>query len=266
MAALIDTHEDRIVQAAGIATQVRRGGKGAPLLIIHGELGLPGWLESLHLLGESHDVIAPSLPGYGASERPEWIMSIHDVAAWVAWFVREQGIATPVNAIGLSMGGWAAAEIAAVNPGFFNKLMLVGPMGVKPQKGEIFDYFLEGGMTGIRRNFHAPDASAEFKRFWGRDLTSDKTDAIEWHRESTCRIVWKPYMHSLTLPAFLPSIRTPTLIVQGAEDAVTPLNCGELYRQGIPGAKLATIPGCGHAAELERPEDFAKLATGFFNA
>ncbi len=263
MAALIDTHKEEIVQAAGISTQVRRGGKGAPLLVIHGELGLPGWLKSFDIIAQDREVIAPSLPGYGASERPDWIMSVHDLAAWVSWFVRDNKIATPVDVVGFSMGGWIAAELATLNPAIFNRLVLVGPMGVKPREGEIFDYFLEGGMTGIRRNFLAPDSCEEFKRFWGRDLTQDETDAVEWHRETTCRIVWKPYMHSLTLPHFLLSIAVPTLIVQGEKDAVTPLDCGRMFRDVIPGAKLETIDDCGHMPEMETPARFAEIVRKF---
>ena len=63
-----------------------------------------------------------------------------------------------MNVIGCSLGGWVAAEIATVAPQFFNKMVLVGAMGIKPERGEIFDYFLEGGLTGLRRAFHQPRA------------------------------------------------------------------------------------------------------------
>ena len=264
MAASMNAHSDSMAKVAGVNTQVRRGGKGAPLLVIHGELGLPGWLESFALLAESHDVIAPSLPGYGGSARPDWIMSVHDLAAWVTWFARDSGVSAPVNVIGCSMGAWVAAEIAVVAPQFFHKLVLVSPMGVKPQQGEIFDYFLEGGMTGIRRNFHQPDACPEFAQFYGKDLSPEETDLIEQHREMTCRIVWKPYMHSLTLPHLLPAIRTPTLIVQGGEDMITPLDCGAHYASVIPSATLVMIAGSGHMPEMEKPEEFVRTANGFF--
>ena len=119
-------------------------------------------------------------------------------------------------------------------------------------------------MTGIRRNFHAPDACAEFARFYGKDLSPEETDLIEQHREMTCRIVWKPYMHSLTLPHLLPAIRTPTLIVQGGEDRITPLDCSAYYASAIPGAALVTIAGCGHMPEMEKPEEFVRTVNGFF--
>jgi len=63
VAALTQDHTDEIVQAAGIRTQVRRGGKGAPLLYIHGELGLPGWIHSLDILARERDVTRAFLAG-----------------------------------------------------------------------------------------------------------------------------------------------------------------------------------------------------------
>ena len=144
----------RLIEAAGITVELRRDGSGPPLLVIHGELGVPGWLGSFAHLAERYDVIVPSLPGYGRSTRPDWVMGVHDLAAWVTWFARDLDLRTPVNVIGCSLGGWAAAEIATVAPSFFNKMVLVGAMGIKPEQGEIFDYFLESGLTGLRRAFH----------------------------------------------------------------------------------------------------------------
>jgi pimeloyl-ACP methyl ester carboxylesterase len=263
MAALTNAPATRTVAAAGIEVEVRRGGRGTPLLVIHGEFGVPGWLEAYRHLSESFDVVVPSLPGFGGSTRPDWIMGVHDLAAWVTWFAREQNIATPVNVVGFSLGGWVAAEIATIAPQFLDKLVLVGAMGIKPERGEIFDYFLESGMTGLRRSLHDPDGSAEFARFYGHELTPDETDLIDQHREMTCRIAWKPYMHSLTLRHLLGGVATPTLIVWGREDAITPLESGEIYARAIPGSKLVTIPDCGHMPEIEQPEKFAALVREF---
>jgi hypothetical protein len=83
---------------------------------------------------------------------------------------------------------------------------LVGAMGIKPARGEIFDYFLEGGLIGLRRAFHRQ--SFEYTRYWGKEWTPEEADLVEQHREMTCRIAWKPYMHSLTLRHLLPSART----------------------------------------------------------
>src|SRR6516162_1232005 len=180
-------------------------------------------------------VVVPSLPGYGCSTRPDWIMSVHDLAA----------------------------EIATVAPQFLDKLVLVGAMGIKPERGEIFDYFLEGGLTGLRRAFHRPEQSAEFMRYWGKEWTPEETDLVEQHREMTCRIAWKPYMHSLTLRHLAPAVVTPTLLVWDREDAIAPVECGEIYQRAIPRSRLAVIENCGHMPEMEKPVEFVKIVENF---
>ncbi|HUZ71404.1 MAG TPA: alpha/beta hydrolase [Stellaceae bacterium] len=266
MAATMNAHTELLVDVAGITAEVRRGGSGAPLLVIHGELGVPGWLEAYRRLSESFEVIVPSLPGYGRSTRPDWIMGARDLAAWIAWFARDSRIPTPMNVIGCSMGGWVAAEIATVAPQFIDKLVLVGAMGVKPQAGEIFDYFLESGRTGLRRAFHRPDQAREYAQFYGQEWTQETIDRVEQHREMTCRVAWKPYMHSLTLPYLLPGIPTPTLIVWGRNDAIVPLESGEAYQRAIKGSRLAVIDDCGHMPEMEKPAEFAQLVRAFLTA
>jgi pimeloyl-ACP methyl ester carboxylesterase len=253
----------RLIDIAGITVELRRGGSGTPVLVIHGELGVPGWLESFAQLAEHHDVIVPSLPGYGRSTRPDWIMGVHDLAAWVTWFARDIDLRTPVNVIGCSLGGWVAAEIATVAPQFFNKMVLVGAVGIKPEQGEIFDYFLESGLTGLRRAFHRPEQSSAFMRYWGNEWTPEETDLVEQHREMTCRIAWKPYMHSLTLRHLLPGVSTPTLLLWGGEDAITPINSGEIYQRAIPRSRLVVIENCGHMPEMEKPTEFAGLIENF---
>ena len=238
-----------------------------PLLVIHGELGVPGWLGSFAQLAELYDVVVPSLPGYGHSARPDWIMGIHDLAAWVTWFVHDIGLRTPLNVVGFSLGGWVAAEIATVARQFFNKMVLVGAMGIKPEHGEIFDYFLESGAAGLRRAFHRPEESVEFMRYWGKTWTAEEADLVEQHREMTCRIAWKPYMHSLTLRHLLPGVVTPTLVVWGREDAIVPLlDSGETYRLSIRGARLAVVEHCGHMPEMEKPAEFVALVRDFLAA
>lgn len=261
MAAL--NRASRLVDAAGITVELRRGGNGPLLLVIHGEFGVPGWLDSFARLAEHYDVIVPSLPGYGRSIRPDWIMGVHDLAAWVTWFARDLGICTPVPVIGCSLGGWVAAEIATIAPQFIDRMVLVGAMGLKPERGEIFDYFLDSGPAGLRRAFYRPDRSAEFLRYWGREWTPDEADLVEQHRETTCRIAWKPYMHSLTLRHLLPGVRTPTLLVWGGEDAITPVDSGAIYARALPHARLVTIPDCGHMPEMERPAEFVELVRNF---
>src|ERR1700730_3953407 len=261
--AAVMTPKEELVGAAGLTVELRRAGRGTPLLVVHGEFGAPGWLDAYQLMAEGRDVIVPSLPGYGRTTRPDWIMGEHDAAAWVAWLLRDLRIARPVDVIGCSMGGGICAEMAIAAPELINRMVLVGAMGIKPDKGEIFDYFLESGMTGLRRAFHQPHQSAEVRRYFGHEWTPEEADRVEQHREMTCRIAWKPYMHSLTLRHLLPGIATPTLLVWGGEDAITPIDSGEIYQRAIPRSRLVVIENCGHMPEMEKPTEFAGLIENF---
>jgi len=71
-------------------------------------------------------------------------------------------------------------------------------------------------------------------------------------------------MHGPSLLALLPRLRgIPTLVVWGREDKIAPLECGELYRKAIAGARLEVIDRCGHFPQLERPGDFTRIVTQF---
>jgi pimeloyl-ACP methyl ester carboxylesterase len=113
------TFTEEFVEAAGVRIQLRRGGAGQPLLVLHGELGVPGWLRAYALLAERFTVYVPSLPGFGRSARPDWILTVRDLAAWVTWFVRDVKLSQPLPVVGFSMGGWIAAEIATMNASLF---------------------------------------------------------------------------------------------------------------------------------------------------
>ncbi len=51
MAASMNDHDEQFIDAGGTHVEVRRGGQGAQLLVIHGELGVPGWLEAYAAVG-----------------------------------------------------------------------------------------------------------------------------------------------------------------------------------------------------------------------
>jgi len=253
---------EETLDIAGISVQVRRGGSGEPLLILHSELGVPDWLRAHKLLGEHYSVCVPSLPGFGTSSFPDWMMSVRDLSAWVNWFVRENGLATPLNVIGFSMGGWIAAELAAANSAIFSKMVLVGAAGVKPREGEIWDYFLNSGKDAFQQAFHDHE-SEEYLKYYGKTWDPDEAEQVETNREAAIRYLWRPYMHSVTLPDLLPGVATPTLLVWGRQDGIVPISSCERYQECIPGARAAVIEDCGHMPEMEKPEEFAKVVLDF---
>ena len=254
---------ETFVEAAGLRIQLRRGGQGAPLLVLHGELGVPGWLRAYAQLAQHYTVYVPSLPGFGQSARPDWIVSVRDLAAWVTWFVRDLKLPQPLPVIGSSLGGWVAAEIATVNPGLFTKMVLVGAAGLKPDEGHVWDYFMHSNKDALAQAFHDPAGSPEYARYYGEGWTREDELQAEWNREMAARLLWKPYMRSHTLPALLRGVVAPTLVIWGREDRIIPLNVCQRYVRAIPGAMATVLDRCGHLPEMEQPEAFVQAVLDF---
>lgn len=260
------TFTESFVDAAGSRVHLRRGGAGAPLLVLHGELGVPGWLRAYELLGQHYTVYVPSLPGFGPSSRPDFIITVRDLAAWVTWFVRDQRLTQPLPVVGFSLGGWLAAEVATVNAAIFSKLVLVGAAGLKPDHGEVWDYFIHSNREAFARALHEPGKSEDYARFYGKDWTPADELQAEQNREMAARLVWKPYMRSVTLAGLLGGVATPTLVVWGREDAIIPVGVCDQYVRAIPGATAKVLDRSGHMPELEQPEVFAQVVLDFLRA
>jgi pimeloyl-ACP methyl ester carboxylesterase len=264
--AVAGTFTEALVEAADVRVQLRKGGKGEPLLVLHSELGVPGWLHAYEELAEHFTVYVPSLPGFGQSTRPDWIVSVRDLAAWVTWFVRDRQLPQPMHVIGFSMGGWVAAEIATVNASMFKKMVLVAPAGLKPEEGEIWDYFASSAQGAFAQAFYNPAQSPEYAQYYGKAWTPEEEDEIEANREMAARLLWKPYMRSHTLRALLRGIATPTRLVWGREDTIIPLNAGQLYQRAIKGATATILEQCGHMPEMEKPAEFVQIVLDFLKA
>ncbi len=258
-------YTEEFVQAADARIQLRQGGSGEPLLVLHSELGVPGWLQAYEELAKHFTVYVPSLPGFGQSSWPEHVASIRDLAAWVTWFVREMKVPQPMNVIGFSMGGWIAAEIATVNSSIFQRMVLVGAAGLKPDEGEIWDYFLHSGKEAFEQAFHDPGRSPEYARYYGRDWTPEEAEQVEINREMAARLLWKPYMRSHTLLGLLPGVDTPTMLVWGREDRIVPLDACQLYQKAIKGATANVLDNCGHMPEMEKPKEFVEAVIDFLS-
>ena len=259
-------YAESLVEAAGVRIQLRRGGAGPPLLILHGELGVPGWLSAHAELARHFTVYVPSLPGFGQSARPDWIVGVRDLAAWVTWCVRDLGLPQPLPVIGFSLGGWVAAEIATMNAGLFTKMVLVGAAGLQPDDGHVWDYFVHGSQEAFAQAFWEPAKAPEYAQYYGHAWTLDEERQAEQNRIMAARLLWKPYMRSHTLAALLGGVATPTLVVWGREDAIIPLSVCQRYVRAIPSATAKVLDRCGHMPEMEQPEAFVQAVLDFLRA
>jgi pimeloyl-ACP methyl ester carboxylesterase len=238
--------------------RLARGGSGRPVLVLHHDIGTLPRLPFYDALARQFDVLVPGHPGYGRSERAEWLRHPRDVAALYQWLLSELGVERP-TLVGLGFGGWIAAEMATMAPVAWHRLVLVGAMGLKPPEGDILDQAILSYLDYARAGFHD---QAAFARVYG-EVSTDQL--VEWDlcREMSFRIAWKPYMYSLTLPHLLGGVRAPALVVWGDDDRVVPKSAGEVYAARLPRARVETVAACGHAVDMEQPDALARLVTGF---
>jgi pimeloyl-ACP methyl ester carboxylesterase len=251
------------VEVAGTRLQLVKGGTGTPLLILHDELGYPGWLRYHEALAKRHTLYIPLHPGFGKSERLDWIMNMRDLATWYLDALDEMGL-SQVPAIGFSLGGWLLAEMATMCPETFTRLMLVGAMGIRPPSGEIYDMFLEVAKVFITTSYLNPANTPEFQTICPDTPTPEQAEAWELAREEACRLGWRPYMHDPSLPHLLRRLRKlPTLVVWGQQDAIVPMSVSEVYHASIPGSQLAILDNCGHHPEIEQSDQFVRQVQTF---
>ena len=253
------TWNETSMPIAGTGLHLMRGGSGRSLLVLHHDIGTHDRLPFYDTLAQSFDVLVPHHPGWGKSERPQWLRNVRDVAVMYQWLLAELGVERP-SLVGLGFGGWIAAEMASMAPRDLAGLVLVGAMGIKPPEGDILDQAIVGYIDYARAGFHDPRA---FDRVYGDEPSNDQLVAWDICREMSFRIAWKPYMYSQTLPHLLGAVHVPALLVWGDDDKVVPLSAGRRYAKALPNAKLHTIAACGHCVDMEKPDELAKLVIGF---
>ncbi len=252
---------EKTLEVAGGNIHLMKGGQGKPLLILHDDMGTPGWIPLYDELAQRLTVYVPALPGYGKSDRPMWMRNVRDMAAVQNLLLKAVGIDS-VCVVGFGIGAWVAAEMATMCQSQFERIVLVAAMGVQPAQSEIVDQFLVSAEEYLKLGFHD---QGKFAELYSAEPTEDQKESWELNREMTARIAWKPYMFNQALPHLLPGVDTPTLVVWGSEDKVAPLNCGERYVESLPNARLEVIEGCGHFVDIEKPMELAAIINDFIS-
>lgn len=259
MRTMAGTYTEEMVQVGFGQVHLMKGGAGKPLLLFQDDIGSPGWLPFYDELAQRFTVYVPEHPGFGHSERPEWMRSVRDMAITHLWLLKTLGLDT-LPVVGLGFGGWVAAEMATMCRRQFECMVLVSAAGVQPTEGEIVDEFLVSGQEYVKQCFHD---LANFEALYGKEPTPEQNEMWEINREMTVRVAWKPYMFNQALPMLLGGVETPTLVVRGREDAIVPASCAQRYVEILPHAQLHVLEDCGHCADVEKPRELAALIAEF---
>ena len=252
------------ITVADTDVELFTGGSGPALLFLHGAGGNAGWQPYHQELSRNYTLYVPSLPGFNGTPRPTWVHTINDVCHFNLELAHRLGLDQYIL-MGASMGGWIAAEMAAMCHHTLNALILVDAAGIKPQKGEIAEIFMVSAQTRLKQRFYDPAQVAHYEQYT-RELSPEEQMVEHANREMASRLCWRPYLHNLSLPYYLRKVPTPALLVWGQQDAIIPLECGQLYQQALPNATLKVIDRCGHSPALEKPQEFVQVVTEFLSS
>jgi pimeloyl-ACP methyl ester carboxylesterase len=254
MTAATAAHTEQSVVVAGRKVRALTGGSGAPAVVLHHSIGNPGWLPFHDALAERFTVYAVDMPGYGQSERPDWAREPRDLAVLLNRALAKFGLQR-VTLVGLGLGGFVAAEMAALDQAPIERLVLVGAPGIQPREGEILDQMLIDYPEYVQKGFRD---EAAYDAVYGHQL-EDLRQLWEFSREMTARITWKPYMFSRKLAPVLGEVDVPVLLVWGSEDRVVPIDVAKQYQEAFANATLEVVQGGGHMLEMEEPSRIAQL-------
>jgi pimeloyl-ACP methyl ester carboxylesterase len=231
----------------GVPVAWGEAGAGPALLLIHGLSASSRWWDrNVPGLAERFHIYAIDLVGFGASRgRPRRPFMLAEAAELVAAWMAQVGL-TRAEVVGHSMGGCVALDLAAAHPELVAHLVLVDAAILPPGTP------LWRSAAGLVR--YTPAMPLPFLPTLARDaLRAGPLTILRASRQ----------IHLADLRPRLSQVQAPTLVVWGERDTVVPPAVGKEIAAALPHAQLRTIPGAGHNAMWDKPDDFNALVTGF---
>jgi 3-oxoadipate enol-lactonase len=234
----------------GVAEQ---GKGGLPIVFLHG-VGSDKkvWAPQLEHFGRTRRSVAFDYPGYGDSDPAPDGTSRDDYAAAIFAAMDVLGIEL-AHVCGLSLGGVVAIAMHALAPQRCASLILADTFAVHPDGRGIYERSVAAS-ADLRA---LAEARVDFLLAPGAldDVRSEVVETMASIDPAAYRIgaeaVWLADQRDSAA-----AIDVPTLVLVGEADRVTPPELSRELAAIVPGAKLETIPGAGHIANLERPAEF----------
>jgi pimeloyl-ACP methyl ester carboxylesterase len=276
----VNAIEPKTVMLHGREVTYAGAGSGPVLLLIHGMAGTyQNWREVIEPLAREHTVVAPDLPGHGASAPGGGDYSLGALAAGLRDLLIALGHER-VTLVGHSLGGGIAMQFAYQFPEITERLVLVSSGGLGPDVSPVLraaalpgaDLFIS---ATARPGRAAGSAVARGLAAVGLRPSADVAEVARGYA-------------SLADPerraAFLATLRAvvgtegqrvhagdrlylaegvPVLIIWGEHDPIIPVHHGEDAHKAIPGSRLEIFEGVGHLPQLEAPARFVAVLERF---
>lgn len=232
------------------------GPKDAPVVVFSTSVGatLEMWDPQVRAFADRFQVLRYDTRGHGRSQVVEGRASIDDLADDLDGLLDALGIAK-AHLVGLSLGGMTGQALALRRPERLESLVLMATSAYVPPAeawtqraaavraqgmGAIADVVMERWFTRAFAE-RAPAVVAETRKRFVAHTPEGYAICCEAIRD-------------MDLRPSIGAIRTPTLILAGADDPATPVAMMEDIRSRIPDAEMIIVPRAAHLLNIERPE------------
>lgn len=239
-----------------------------PLIFVNGIFqDTTGW--SLHLARfADRRCLVYDCRGQGRSAKPAGPYRIERHAADLLGLVDALAIER-ADVVGLSNGGAIAMTFAASHPERVRRLALVDTFAYADAalraKLRSLEAALDAGGPGLRFDVSVPwNFARGFLEEHHKDLRALRERALALDPDAMRALMAGSAAHDAR--SALPRITAPTLVLVGAEDVLAPPWTAREIADAIPGARLLTIAGAGHAMPIERVEEFCTALRTFFES
>ena len=227
------------------------------LLMIHGSGGnKDAWRAQFGGGLKEMNLAAIDLPGHGDTPGPS-MDKVEDYAAWLSEFIAS-GPLRPVL-MGHSLGGAVAQMMALTNPALIKGLVLVGTGSRLKVLPAILDGLFSDFASTVKMivKYAYDDNADPMLLEHGYKEMMQRSPEVYHGDFSAC--------NAFDVSDRLGEIKTPTTMIVGAGDKLTPPKYSEFLAGGIPGSTVTVIQDAGHMVALEQPKAFNQAVTGFMS-
>ena len=228
-------------------------GEGTPMIILHGLMGGLSNFQGVteYFPGKGYKVLIPELPIY---DMPLIKTNVRNFARFLEQFIEFKGL-HDVILLGNSLGGHIGLLHTKMYPEMVRALVITGSSGLyESAMGD--GYPKRGDYEFIKKKaqdvFYDPEVATKEIVDEVFATVNDRMKLVK-----TLAIAKSAIRHNMSKD--LPKMKTPTCIIWGENDTVTPPNVAQEFHQLLPDSELFWIPKCGHAPMMEHPEDFNRI-------
>ena len=225
-------------------------GEGTPIIVLHGLMGGLSNFDAVtdFFSSKGYKVVIPELPIYTMSLLKTNVKSF---ANYLKKFIDYKGF-EDVILLGNSLGGHIGLYHTKLYPKKIKALVITGSSGLY-ESAMGSGYTKRSDYEVIKKKaqdvFYDPEVATKEIVDEVYETVNDRNKLVK-----TLAIAKSAIRHNMAKD--LPNMNTPTCIIWGKNDTVTPPEVADEFHELLPDSDLFWIDKCGHAAMMEHPEEF----------